>query len=982
MKRYINSILSFLSVIVVFSIASCVDDLINVPNQNLSFSPVSYNEDGTLNVEIGIDVPEMTVANTRAMGDEPNFSDLGLYMLVFQGEDGLTQYARLSDKSTVKDEEHDNDGLVTFNARLEPTENKVVIHLIATDQPNFSEQIGSGMMESMVSALYTDEGHQAYWQKIDLGTNIPSREQAEPGFDTRPDADRGNVYSEDEYKKALAITAKLSHVPMVRNFVKVTAELSEIFNEKQTDASNYSVEGLFVINTIDRGTVAAYRASFKANDEFVRFFDYDKETKKYENYSYRKMTDDPDKKRPDGADYVDEDSQNYVGNLAPGVALVNTDVENEDNITSKNLTDRNKGFPVYFYERPAFPNATDRTYTVVKIKKTIGNESQDHYYKIDLGHVWDPYMSYPYMGIFEYYNLLRNFHYEIKINRIEGDGYPTLKEAANGAVFNNVSASVEAKGMKSISDGDDWIYVDRISYVFTEKGEVLHLLAQYREAINGDVKGGTIKNDLLQTPVLSDNDNFVEFKGKLEGEDSNAVDGYIQYTLACVDDPGPEFRTQEFYIYRGPLNEAPEQGNVEYGLYRIVTLYLHERFQFKHIDTFPGLWEDPNELPDFTWTDDFREVDASAGAPLTLFFELPPDLPMAVFPLEFVIESDRQNIQNAYQGNAVVRSVPAKESLFYDEQATSGNPTTSRIQYVKTVTWKDYNGDWGETWTPNGNKMVRCRFLTITDLAQDGIGTGNNNTATSTTTLRVYNEYFGTKLTDGDGNPTGEWLTYQEDGFKRDNASSDPTPHIWDFSNSNWNNILSNMGTGTPNTGRNKYTQNNNSTPDDAGVGKTKNLHLIEGGQGNNNRTMSTGTYNYTIKNGDEEETVSYRYIQTGNANDGFYFTYDYPKSEDREIRFDVMMTDTGDNVSETAVPQITGTNFQLDSTTPEIVDGTPFKKYSFTGKVPKANSSITVKVQPPASAPNARFYRIEFYPRWDELKPKPQPEETDETTP
>lgn len=927
---------------------SCVDDLVSPSDSVVSINEISYNDDGTLNANICIEVPKMATVNSRAMGDNPPFEDLGLYMLVFQEGEGLTQFARLSEKETVDDDIHPNTRMVKFRVLLEPTEKNAVIHLIATDQQNLSEQIGSGMEESMVGTLYTDEGHQAYWQRIDLGNNIPSREQADKGFDKRQGSE--NAYKEEEANKANAILEKLVHVPMVRNFCKVSVGFGEKFSQNQTDYDDYSITGLYVINTIDRGTVAPYRASFTDQDGFVDFFD-PSQTENPVPYDYRIMTDDP--KSNNTNRQIDSRSQNYHGNLASGVKVINNDVANPDNITSKSVKENPD--PIYFYERPARENSTDRTYAIVKITKTTeSGSSTDHYYKIDLGHTYAPYTKYPVLGLFEYYHLLRNFHFKIQIHKVDGDGYPTLAGAAAGPVFNNISASVEAKSMKAISDGEDWIYVSHTSYVFTRNNQKLDLLAQFRTDID-EGNGGTIRNDLIfdNQPLLTDEDNFIdpEFIAKW-----NNGDPYVTYTLTCVGEPNGDLRKQEFYIYRGLISNNP----IEFGLYRVITLYMHEPWTFRNIDTFPGLWEDPNELPDFSWSDKHREVGANAGDPLTLFFELPPDLPMAIFPLDFVIEADRQNIQNAYEGNAVVRSVKSTESLFAKDP-TIGNkaPTTSRIQYVKTVTWEEYNGDWGEEYTDRGNKMVRCRFRTITDLNQTGVGTGgeDNSGEESHTYLRVYNPYFGVRKTDSNVNPTEDWLDYQQDGFYRNKNTSDPTPRLWDFCSSAWDKLLSDSEMNK--TPRSRYTGAANST--------VETLSLSEGAQ----NSMKYGI--------DKIDKDSYRYVQTSNANDAFCFSHQYPVEEEREMMIEVMVTDVNGNTQNITPPRITGTTVTTGRFTQvgdtETVEGTPYLKFRYVFTVPSTTNGVTVSVQPPTNAPNMRFYKIDFYPRWDDLKPESQPE-------
>lgn len=922
--RHIKQILlaSVIFPLLAVATSSCSDD-VSVPGYTGAGASAIYDEEGALNVTFGLELPDMTVASSRAMGDEPNFTDLGLYMLVFEEGEGMVQYARLSNRQTPSaDESHENAGLVKFTARLWPTVNNVVIHLIATDQPNFSEQIGSGMMESSVATLYTDNGYQAYWQRIDLGSNIPSKEQSVEGFDPNPDRDK-NKYDPAEKAKAEAIVAKLNHVPMVRNFCKVSVRFGNSFGT-QNYANEYEITGLYIINTVDRGTVAAYRASYTDSDGFVEFYDNKvDENNRFVPYTYRIMTDDPNVQRPDTADAVDARSQHYVGNLPQGVNTINKDVAHPENIASKS-EGVNPG-PVYLYERPAMPMSEERTYAVVRIAKG----GTDSYYKIDLGHVWDPYKAFPYMGVFDYYNLLRNFHYEIKINRIDGEGYESLEKAAAGAVFNNISSSVDALRMTSISDGDDWIYVSTTSYVFTYTGEELKIYAQYRTGVNEGQKGGTVENNKLQKPVLSDENSFIEIFEEGLSEDGQ----YKIYKLRCTGIPTNEPKELQFYIYRGPKNFANgmTQDNVEYGLYRVVTLYMHAPWSFMHMDTYPGLWE---SFEDFSWdwSDEKREVGQYAGSPLTLFFELPRELPYAIFPLDFVIESDRQNIQNAYQGNAVVQSVPAGSSLFYKDWTPKiGQPQTSRIQYVKTVTWEEYNGNWSLDYDGTGNKVVRCRFLTITDLNQDVIGQGDDGTA-SETTLRVYNPYFGSTI-------SGVWKDYSQDGFKRDSKTSDPSPRFWDFSSGVWDEVILALAGNHQQLGSANSTVNN--TIDE--------LSVIEGAA----NSMSSGT-----------DSIG-RYIQTSNANDRFSRYLEYSTTQERTMRILVTTnSDTAPKITFTAA----GGNVPTAPSGPEskeVKGGTT--TYEYIVIVPKAIEKFTMNIQP-GSAAATRFYSIDFFPRWDEM--------------
>lgn len=764
MNRIVNFMGAVAAALTLSAVSSCSEEIVDVqaPARN-----VTFNADGTMNLSVGLEVPGMATAATRALGPTPDYAALSLHFLVFEedepGQYVLKQYERYAPSEQTPnqgDALHGHNSLVVkYQVKLQPTVKKAVVHLIATDQPDFGDAIRYGNEEVVLTSLYTgyvsDDAsgsgpgvpYGAYWQRRELGSNIPSEEQITEGDDQ---------YDPTAVRNIGEIEKTLQHVPLIRNFCCVS-----VHNE----ASNFTLKGLYVVNTVDKGSVAPYVADRK------KFVDYcDEKDGKYV-----------------GKSYADISAQGHIGSMPAGVSLINR----LGSVTTFSEGDGSVD-PVCFYERPARTTEAERTYVIIRGDVTLTDKAtnerrtyKDRYFKIDLGDIRggddDP------VGIFDYFNLLRNFDYAVMLHSVETEGYGSPEDAANGAVFNNFSASVEARNMNSISDGEDMIFVNQTSFVFLLAGQTRDLKAQFRMDI-GDGTGGKVHNELLKIKY-EDGDVIEKIEGKIVDTDA-AEDGKDDWNLYTVTGKAPDpdglLKQQTVYVYRGKKDDGT------YGLYREITFFSHIPWSFVHIDTFPGLWESPDDMPDWGWSSEYREIGQSKGSPLTLFFELPAGLPQALFPLEFVIESDRQNIQNAYVGNAVVRSVPAVESLFATnaERNTTptlvtGEPKTSRIQYVKTVTWEDYNGERRDELVGTGNPIIRCRFLTITDLAQSGVGDENEQ---SVTTLRVYNEYFG--RLEG-----GKWLMFHEDGFTRDNKTSDPTPKVWDFSTGDGHDGLTINGT-------------------------------------------------------------------------------------------------------------------------------------------------------------------------------------------
>ena len=879
MKRLLKYIASVAVTIAMMFAASfnCDTDWTPKTTQNNA----TFNDDGTMNVTVSMSIPRMTSATTRTLAGDPDFENLHLFLLVFEkNNDGAYQLRQLEEfapgnegyKINQPDATHDHDALTTFKVALEPTDREAVIHLIATDQPDFGSNISFGTEESVITSLCTtatgEQQYGAYWQRVDLESNIPTQEQAkgDPSLKTN-------------------LESALSHVPLVRNFCRVS-----VVNNSTDD---FTLTGVYVLNTVDQGSVAPYMADKMA------FVD------SYNGKTYEALS-----------------QQGYIGSQPTGIKIINKledfDFKNEANATGIHACQATskseielanaataKVEPVYFYERFARPIDPDQTFVIIRGK--YKGDAKETFYRIDIGYL----RPGDEVGIFNYYNLLRNFDYAIQLNAVESSGYATLEEAANGVVYNNFSASVEARTMNSISDGEDMIFVNHTSFVFLRPGQTIELLAQFRTDIT-DGKGGTVRNDLLQFRFDDEKHEVIESVEEKKVLDPNPNDDnrdfWNVYTVKGSSNPGPtdELKWKTLYIYRG--NKAAEGQPADYGLYREITFYSHLPWSFPHIDTFPGLWMSPDDIPVWDMEDEReREVGHSKGSELTLFFELPAGIPQALFPMEFAIESDRQNIQNAYAGNAVVRSVPANKSLFSEENKDAngkpsdwmkGNPTTTRIQYIKTVTWEDYNTDKSMGQVGTGSSLVRCRFLTITDLDQEGVGGGDKDEApsASTTTLRVYNEHFGRLETDDNGNPV--WRMYHDDKFTRDNTTSDPTPVIWDFSVSD----------------------------DRAGLG------------------MTGGTYH---QDGGYYDNVS-----------RFSISHNYPGSDPRTAVL-VITTDLENRFTISASGG-TGVSAKYSENGVEEVDGKYMHYMEI--NIPSAVKTLGINVTVPL--PAQKLYKIEFYPR------------------
>lgn len=903
-----------LCLLVVMGFSSCTDDLLDglKHDQNKFY----FNDEGNLTLSSVLEIPEMTKASTRAsLWDTPDYDNLQLYALVFEDGSGLKQYAKVDSEKHKTDPDHNHNELVEFIVTLQPTDKNAVIHLIATNQPNFEEMVTFGTEESVINALYTDRNYEAYWQRIDLGCYIPSKENTD---------NTNESFRADGEANAQKVADAMKHVPMIRNFCRVS------INADAVPSTTFDLTGLYIINTVDRGSVAPYVADNPKGQRYVKYY------KKNASGNY------------EGMSYAEISGQNHIGTLPIGVKVTNN---NLSNIASK--SEKNAGGnidPVYIYERPARTNSTERTYAIIRGKYRGSNN--DSFYKLDLGHISDTEIG-QIAGIFEYYNLVRNFDFSINLLSVESEGYATIEEAASGPVFNNFSAAIEARNMFSISDGEDMLNLNHLTFVFTLPNQKLDLRAQYRNSITNGL-GGIAENENLHIDWAPGEviNNIIVLPDEITGEDGFPWKQYEVYG----NDPDDILREQIVHVYRGRKDDG------SYGLYRVLHFFSHKPWPMTHVGIFPGLWQNPDEYPNWEWPKDERDIGQLKGSNLTLFFELPKGLPQAIFPLTFTIESDRQNIQNAYVGTAVVKSVPAKESLFYDENETdpNKNPQTSRIQYQKTVTWEEYYGGLSEESVGKSSHIVRCPFLTITDLSQSDVG--NSTTGKSTTTIRIKNDNFGWY-----DEKVGMWKMYEET-FDRDLNTSDPSPRNWDFTMQYWDNIMLEM--------TNRYDKVFNSQTDEyilytADNNKTDELTFVDGTV---RETIRIGNVNVTktkptLTNGTDGSGL--RYVQTTNADDRLTTTLMYGPNKVRTLRLMVYSTDTNGARKAPLVQFVTDPAgiVTLPAAKAGVAENGYPQPYIYDITIPGNLNEIQIKMGAPTDNVNMRFYKIELYPRWDSFQ-------------
>lgn len=650
--------------------AACADD----PD------PVERPTDsGEVELHLSVQFPGIAPASTRTWeGENPDYDNLELYCLVFQDNgrpsaNYLLQVKPLSHDPAAAGAANGEDGKeIPFTVTLSATGENAVLHFIAVEKDlpdNPIHDVDFGVENVIIPRMTTAGGHEAYWQRVQLGCPISAASKER-------------------------IHALLKPVPLIRNFSKISLDTTE-----EVDAY-FELKGFCVVNTFDRGTIAPYSET----QGFAKFV---------EMASGRRYT-------PLSYDQIVKQNSRYAGTRPTGGVLDKKIPAPED---FPGNTD-----PKYIYERSV--SETDHTFILVAgifkghdAASSASGGNTVTYYKLDIG-------KNDRRGLFNPYHLLRNFEYRITIRSVDADGYLTPEQAVAGMTYNNLSADINTQHLLSISDGKEMIHVNYTSRVIVD-GKPFELWYRYFELNDNTIEGST----QLKNVVVWNDDEIGCIAGDVIAKAGEKLADTTDYVMQgqnriprnweririTPNTPTSEMRIQTVTLYK------------ENGLSRKVTLYLREPWTLSDVATYAGRHDGREDRPDES---EKGVVSKRGGRELTIFFELPVGLPKAMFPLEFVIESNRQNIENDKNGTIVVRSAP---SMFDDVQ-------DYRIQYIKTVRWEEYDPDnrsddpqsrednYDEAGNYLGN-IIRCRFLTITDLTADNIDQPR-------TTVLIDNPYF------------------------------------------------------------------------------------------------------------------------------------------------------------------------------------------------------------------------------------------------
>lgn len=409
-------------------------------------------------------------------------------------------------------------------------------------------------------------------------------------------------------------------------------------------------------NTPDRGTVAPYIVSEQTYAEY------------------------PINVTDPALAYETISATGYIGHEPGGLSLLNT--------TFAGTGDSGATFnanPKYLYERTHVDKdkrlLTEKP-TFAIIKGRFGGSNSFTYYKVDFVDANSNYI-----------NILRNFEYRIVIKGVKSAGYDNAADAAEKAASNNIDLAVETRDLTSITNGTGALYVSATQIVHNDPTKPIEL--KYRYIPDITKKGTVTNNPTTQSngPVeitLSTADDEHPAVVRSWSVASADVEGWrtIQFTPNAL---GTSAKSQDVYIKAG-------------GMTRIVQLILTES----------------PDLTAFGVAQLGGVVGNVAQSDVDVVITLPTNLFEGMFPLDFVIVSDKLTIAP----NPLRNSLPVVTN-----RAVDGTEGGRYYGYTAVIEWEDY-AIYNEAGEIVGyNQTFPFYFL--------------SNTANSASTIWAYNKYFG-----------------------------------------------------------------------------------------------------------------------------------------------------------------------------------------------------------------------------------------------
>ena len=620
--------------------------------------------------------------STKSMGGELSTGIDNLYLVVFD-ENGMlveTRKAQLGDQ--VSHNGHPSEQ--KYSVTLTLTEKTRIIHFIANCPAN---QVVYGHEASVIGNMYVENGKVAYWARAIMDELVIQTDT------------NGNPVKDSHGNPILTEMNKFKCVPMLRNYAQFTVT---------NDDDQFQPEGFLIYNVTHRGTVAPYNSY----SEEVGFQSFIKEGNS--RYTYPELYNLP-----------------YYGHSLTTTPLITTipnsfvtstcdvDVYRWTNGVAETETVTGYG-PVNLYERKISVKQGNEadwrespSHVIIKGKFDSDKDGSfadetSTFYKVDLTRKID--------GVPQYYNILRNFHYNFTVHSVHTNGYGSLEEAIAGAPGNNLSGSVATSKFDNISDQEGRLWVSYTAKTMVEGGNGITLDFYYRYVPNLDNINVTA-NDTLKTGVT----RGVKFEriigGKvIDATQANKTDNIVistsdettgiwaGYRKVTFNIKEPKALTEEQTFTIKAIDETNENAEI---LSRDIHLILKNPYDMRV------------NIPAET-----KKVATNIGESVEVDILIPDDLTENLFPLDLNIEAEMRSLSPDLNKNTL--PVVSGSSVIPSKNGVAS------FYYVKTIDSYEIYKDLEER-TIEGNtyKVIKTYWIT--------------NRTDNESKVYVQNEYFYTR---------------------------------------------------------------------------------------------------------------------------------------------------------------------------------------------------------------------------------------------
>ena len=571
---------------------------------------------------------------TKALGEAPQLETM--HIAVFGGSGYLKEYkpATLKSEGTYEYHYEDTHGgehvkivpIFTYTVTITLSNSSRRVHFIG----NGPSSIPFGKDYEVLPTLL-GEKETGYWQMITLD-NVSALQDSDGNYLT-PDGEGGyRIHKKgDPYVPSEALEKAFQKVPLIRNWAKIELEAMPAAQ------SNFTPISFAVVNVPKQGALVPYGGvkGFITNYKDLSFEDL--RSTEYNYGGNLPASVEFDASIPSAEDFVSK-------NFEKGVRAYLKDAPADD-----------ERYAAYLYERPV-PDANIPPSSVIVYGTYHDPDTKEDvncYYKVDL------------MTGSEYYPVLRNFKYIVKIDKISARGHDTPEEAFAAAGSADVSADINASTLPDISDGTRRMAIQPwMSKTFIQaEDKKEQLYVTFYNNINGDKP----KPD---TTLVSDGHFTYELipesagivKGVEIGEavkDTTRIDyGWRPISFAIASPDEAAGRTQTLRI---KCKVDPNDNN-ESPLYRDIVISLLPTQQMRV-------------------TCENSRVLLVTGEPQRIDVDIPDGLVESMFPLHFKIEAKNLTLtpDTSVEGNSL--PVISEKSIIGDYPS---------FHFQRTVEWSEY----------------------------------------------------------------------------------------------------------------------------------------------------------------------------------------------------------------------------------------------------------------------------------------------------